>query len=169
MIARKFMGLIVCALFAMEMTQAAEVVNESRAANADLDRTEWVVSASNSRDQNRVPEKAIDGNLGSRWSSGILQEGGEWFMIDMKTPQSFNVIELNQIKAQKDYPRGYEVYVSKDGKDWGKAIATGEGTEGEATVISLSKAAEARFVKIVQTGQADANWWSIHEIYLRMN
>ncbi|WP_195655614.1 discoidin domain-containing protein [Bacteroides sp. 1001136B_160425_E2] len=169
MIIKKILGLVACSLFTMEMAQAVEVINENEVIYSDLDRTGWVVSASNSRDQNRAPEKAIDNNLGSRWASGILQEGGEWFMVDMRTPQSFNVIELNQGKSLMDYPRGYEVYISNDGKNWGEAIVTGKGTEGKETVITLPKVVESRYVKIVQTGIADGNWWSIHEFYLKMN
>jgi beta-glucosidase len=60
-----------------------------------------------------------------------------------------------------DYPRGYQVYLSEDGTNWGAPVATGSG----ATVTTISFAAHAaRYVRITQTGSASANWWSIAEL-----
>jgi hypothetical protein len=59
-----------------------------------------------------------------------------------------------------DYPRGYQVYLSKDGVNWGTPVATGNG----AVVTTISFAAHAaRYIRITQTGSASANWWSIAE------
>lgn len=166
---RKFAGLILCIAFSLGITQATVRNNDSNAPKAiheDLDRTGWVITASAFKDNNQDPPKSIDNNPDSRWTTGAVQEGGEWFMLDLQTPQKFDVIELNQGRSQSDYPRSYEVYVSKDGKDWGKAIATGVGTKGEATVVTLSKEIKTRYVKMVQTGKS-GNWWTVFEVFLK--
>jgi hypothetical protein len=59
-----------------------------------------------------------------------------------------------------DYPRGYQVYLSKDGVNWGTPVASGNGS----VVTSISFAGHAaRYIRITQTGSASANWWSIAE------
>src|SRR5206468_4152728 len=54
------------------------------------------------------------------------------------------------------YPRGYQVFVSSDGTNWGSAIATGSGTT-EMLVINFP-IQTARYLKIVQTGTATTPW-----------
>lgn len=151
----------------MQLSQAAVNDDVSRFTDNELNRDGWKVSASNIRNENQAPEKAIDDKVNTRWTNGVIQKGGEWFQIDMNSNQSFNEIELYQAKAVNDYPRAYEVYVSQDGINWGKPIVKGKGAEAEATIITLKNVVNARYVKIVQTGTAEASWWSIHEIYIR--
>lgn len=168
---RRIAGFILCVAFSMGMTQAVVRDNNSDAPkiiNENLDRSGWVLTASEYKDENQVPQKALDGMPMSRWTTGNSQKGGEWLMLDLQMPQKFDVIDLDQNKSPNDYPRGYEVYVSKDGTDWGKAIVTGEGTNGGATVITLPKVVKTRYVKIVQTGKA-GNYWSVCEINLKKN
>ncbi|SDH47682.1 discoidin domain-containing protein [Bacteroides ovatus] len=131
--------------------------------NGDLDRSEWEITTYSPKGK---ADNALDDDESTRWTSGIFQEKGDWVVVDMQTAQKFNEIELFQGTSVRDYPRGYEIYVSKDGENWGEAILKGVGTEGEKTVIKLPKAANSRFLKIVQTGVAK-NWWSIHELYIR--
>lgn len=150
----------------MQMSQATEN-NVNGFTNNELNRDGWKATASNVRNENQAPGKALDEKVNTRWTNGAIQKGGEWFQIDMISSQSFNEIELFQAKATGDYPRAYEVYVSQDGTNWGKPVAKGKGTEGEATVITLKTPVDARYVKIVQTGTADSSWWSIHELYIR--
>lgn len=133
--------------------------------NPVLDRQGWIVTASSSASSGEIPEKTLDADLNSRWSSGVFQSGGEWFMVDMLEPQAFNRIVLKQGNSPDDYPRKYEVYVSDDGTEWSDIIQSGEGTAGEETVISLPDLL-SRYLKIVQTGKASAHWWSIAEFYL---
>jgi hypothetical protein len=111
-----------------------------------------------------APDKTLDNNLNTRWTSGIFQNGGEWFQMDMLEPQTFNRILLKQgTSGTADYPRGYELYLSDDETNWGEPLLTGTGTEGEATVIELPEAKTNRFIRLVQTGTSSNKWWSIHE------
>ncbi|MNG08062.1 F5/8 type C domain protein [compost metagenome] len=68
---------------------------------------------------------------------------------------------MDSTGSDNDYARGYEVYVSADGANWGSAVASGEGS---GPVITVSFAQQnARYIKLVQTG-TDSSWWSIREL-----
>ena len=126
-------------------------------ASGALNRSGWTASASLS---NLVPLNAIDGNTDTRWSTAEPQTDGQWFLINMGSICSFSRITLDAGSYSKDYPRGYQVFVSSDSSSWGNAIASGNGS-GQIVTISFATQS-ARFIKVVQTGNA-SNWWSIDE------
>ncbi len=107
-------------------------------------------------------KNAIDGNKGTRWDTKAPMRGGEWFLYELPVEHEIRGLVLDTRGSNGDYPRGYEVYVSRDGKSWGKAIAEGKGT-GPVTEIKFQPT-YSRFIKIVQTGKTDGIFWSIHEI-----
>jgi hypothetical protein len=82
------------------------------------------------------------------------------FQVDMTAQQTFFQITLDAAASTGDFPRGYQVFVSSDGVNFGSPIALGSGSSQLVTVRFAQQT--ARFVRIVQTGTA-ANWWSIHE------
>jgi fibronectin type 3 domain-containing protein len=127
-----------------------------------LNRLGWVATSSTSGSD--VPGNALDGNLGTRWSTGTSQTSGQWFQLDMGSPGTFNKIVLNAVNSANDYPRGYQVYVSNDGVNWGSSIASGAGASGTTTITFTSQA--ARYIRIIQTGSAPGTFWSIDEIYV---
>ncbi|HUT36930.1 MAG TPA: HEAT repeat domain-containing protein [Planctomycetota bacterium] len=108
--------------------------------------------------------KAVDGKPETRWETGAAMAGGEWFLIELPVEQVVTKITLDTKGSAGDYPRGYEVYLSRDGRAWGQPVATGEG-KGPVTEITL-KPGFGRFVKIVQTGKSSGLFWSIHELKL---
>ncbi|MNY51218.1 F5/8 type C domain protein [compost metagenome] len=70
---------------------------------------------------------------------------------------------LDATGSAGDYARSYQVYVSGDGSNWGTPIATGTGS---SSVITISHSGiTARYIRIVQTGNAGV-YWSIHELYV---
>ena len=105
---------------------------------------------------------ATDGDAKTRWDTGGAMSGGEWFMVELPVEQVITKLTLDARGSNGDYPRGYEIYISRDGKSWGKPIATGKGT-GPLTQIAL-KPTFGRFVKILQTGKSSGLFWSIHEL-----
>ena len=107
-------------------------------------------------------KNAMDGNPRTRWDTGRAQSGGEWFMIELPVEQEISGLVLDTRGSRGDYPRGYEVYVSRDGRAWGKPVATGHGTK-PVTEIKF-KPTYGRFIKIVQTGKTQGLFWSIHEL-----
>lgn len=129
-----------------------------------LDRSNWKATASLQGDG---AANAIDGDRRTRWDTGKHQTSGESFELDLGQRHSFEVIELENTLSSYDYPRGYEVYISDDARDW-RLLTTGKGKLG-LTRIEFS-AVEARYIRIRQTG-AGGNYWSIHElqVYSREN
>ncbi|HLG78943.1 MAG TPA: discoidin domain-containing protein [Ktedonobacteraceae bacterium] len=125
-----------------------------------LNRTGWAASAS-STESSGSPANALDGNLGTRWSSGHFQTNGDWFSVDMKSQQSFSKIVLDDTNDANDYARGYQVFVSNDGSNWGSAIASGSGSSAVLTITFSTQS--ARYIKIVQTSSSTQWWWSIDE------
>ncbi len=124
-----------------------------------LDRTGWVASASIANTA-EWPSRALDGDLTTRYSTGTSQTNGQSFQVDMQTQQTFSKIVLDATNSPNDYPRGYAVYVSNDGSNWGSAVATGAGS-GAVTTITFSSQT-ARYIKVVQTASTGW-WWSIDE------
>ena len=125
---------------------------------------DWTATASNSFSSD-VPANAVDRNLTTRWSSGTPQQSGQWFQVDLKRQMTFSSIVLDEGSSIYDYPRGYDVYVSNDGTNWGSAIATGAGSQGKTTINFSS--VTTQYVKIVlNTTPTDIWWWSIHEFYV---
>jgi len=125
----------------------------------ELNRSGWEASASSVESGGSV-NNALDGNINTRWSTGIAQAGGQWYQIDMKQSQTIDGIFINTGEDTEDYPREYRVEVSNNGIDW-LSVAEGEG-DSAAIVIDFP-VQNARYLRIKQTGSA-ANWWSIAEL-----
>jgi HEAT repeat protein len=120
------------------------------------------LKATASRDNNAA-NRALDGELSTRWSTGGSMKPGDWFVLDLGVETTVKGLTLDTRNSSNDYPRGYEVYVSFDGGSWGKPVVTGKGTN-PITEIKFGKPVRTRFVKILQTGSSDSWNWSIHEL-----
>jgi hypothetical protein len=107
------------------------------------------------------PGNAIDGNASSRWTTGISQANGQWFQVDMGSPNTFYKIVLDATGSAGDYPRGYLVNISNDGINWGSVVTNGSGSSA-VTTITFSSPLVARYIRVTQTGST-SGWWSIHE------
>ena len=129
-----------------------------------FDRTGWTLSGSTTTDLGNM----VDGNLGSRWTSGAGQTGGEWVQVDFGARMTFNNVVMDTQKntsSENDYPRGYTIDVSDDASSW-TTVATGVGTF-KATTVNFP-AASGRHLRITQTGTA-GSWWSIGELDVALN
>jgi O-glycosyl hydrolase len=130
--------------------------------NAPLPTDGWVATAS---DESPWPNDAlghmIDGDVGSRYTSGTGQYDGMWVQVDMGAEKTFNKVELDPGSSTDDYARSADVLVSSNGSDWTK-VASISGA-GNPTQVAAFPAQTARFLKVVQTGSA-GNWWSIAEL-----
>ena len=106
----------------------------------------------------------IDGDPETRWDTHTPQVPGMWFQIEFPEETEVQSIALQYGKSSGDYPRGYTVETSSDGKKWSKPIVTGKGTPG-ATEIDLL-VVKTKFIRINQTGSAPGTFWSIHEMQI---
>jgi hypothetical protein len=129
------------------------------------DRTKWKATASeSSTSPSTPPSQAIDGVSSTRWSTGAVQVGGEWFLLDLGARAAhLTQIVLEASGNPGDEPLKYKVEVSDDGKSYA-LVCTGTGAP--TTTIKFVDS-PARYIRITQTGSdPDANWWSIQEITL---
>jgi len=133
--------------------------SEASAVPGTLNRSIWVASSSTSGSDS--PGNALDGNLTTRWSTDTSQVNGQWFQVDMGSVSTFYKLILNSVNSANDYPRGYQVYVSNDGVNWGSSITNGTGTSGITTITFAPQA--ARYIRIIQTGSVSGTFWSIDE------
>lgn len=123
-----------------------------------LDRTEWTATASNN---NLNAYAVLDGDISTGWHTSYQAEG-DYLMIDMKENKTFNKITLEN--KPNDYPRGYDVFVSTDGADFGSSIATGLGNSKSTTTEIAFNPQTARYIKIVLTKADAAHYWTLYEM-----
>jgi hypothetical protein len=131
-----------------------------RAVAGSLLRSGWAVTAS-STESGGSPANAIDGNITTRWSTGLQQTYGQWFEVDMGATNTFYELILDASGSSTDYPRGYQINVSNDGTNWGAVVASGAGSSAVTTIPLPTET--ARFIRITQTGSVSGLWWSIDE------
>jgi hypothetical protein len=104
-----------------------------------------------------------------RWTATPARAGdqrgashGRYFQVDMQAAQTFRQLSLDAAGSNGDYPGGCQVFVSNDGRNWGGAVATGNGTPQLVTISFPSQT--ARCIKVLQTGTVTASWWSIAQL-----
>ena len=123
-------------------------------------RKEWKLTASHAKADCAA---AVDGNEGSRYTTGTSQVPGMWFQIELPQEASIAGVMLDSAPSPLDFPRGYKAELSTDGNTWTE-VAHGKGTDA-ITEIEFPPA-KARFVKLTQTGAVDGLFWSIHEMQI---
>jgi hypothetical protein len=109
------------------------------------------------------------------WTTGVAQEAGMWFQIELPEPRSLTEMNFSSSLASNaggrggtqawTFPRRYQVQVSSDGRTCSAPIAEGEGAPG-TTVIRFAPI-RAKFIRITQTATAgDAPPWSMRLVRL---
>ncbi|OUM43330.1 discoidin domain-containing protein [Arthrobacter sedimenti] len=131
------------------------------------ERATWNGSASAAPLTGQAAGAALDGRLATRWSTGQAQRPGQTYQIDLGSTQPVKNLSLFTVPVDDpggvaDHPRWYEVYTSNDAQNWSPPLAWGRGTP-DLTNIDLGSVHQARYIRIVQTSEAN-HWWSISEI-----
>ena len=124
-------------------------------------RSEWKFAASHN---SGAAKNVVDGNGRSRFDTGTSQVPGMWFQVELPETSTVNRILLDSAGSSRDYPRGYEVQASLDGKKWSKPLSKGAGRHPLTDIIFPST--QAKYLKIMQTGSAPSLYWSIHEMQI---
>ncbi len=105
----------------------------------------------------------LDGDPWTGWRDMTgKQHPGQWVQVDMQKEQVFSKVTLDNTWALWDFPVGFAVSVSKDGKTWSDPIASGAGNLG-VTTISFPRQT-ARHLRITQTGSSPTYHWSVFEL-----
>lgn len=128
-----------------------------------LSRTGWVVTASVGAN----PGYAIDGDINTRWTTGVPQASGQWFKVDMAATKTFDQICLNPGQWTSEEPVNYKVEVSNDGSYWWTVSTVVEETPTTRLTLILSDATTARYILITLTGSS-SNAWTIAELNVNM-
>jgi mono/diheme cytochrome c family protein len=97
----------------------------------------------------------------TRWSTGVPQQAGMWFQIELPEPVNLTEIQFDSpVTAARQgsgptstAPRAYRVQVSDDGQTWGEPAAEGRGG-GRTTTIPFSPV-KAKFIRLTQTADGD--------------
>jgi hypothetical protein len=128
----------------------------------------WRVSASHNNDQARA---ALDY---TRWSTGMPQQSGMWFQVELPTPQTLMELQFESqvLPAGRGggppsiaHAAAYRVTLSSDGVSWGPPVAEGRG-DGRSTIASFAPTS-ARFIRITLTGGGEpATPWTIERLRL---
>lgn len=157
-----------------------DVCNDGTCRNTPIalpDKSVWVTTASVfstaqfcGGDLTQVPANATDGNLGTRWSTGVAQAGDEWLEVDFGSSVTLSTVTLDAYDpaqvcgGPEDYPRYYQARLSNTSLDFDAPIlAEGEGML-DLTTIEFSPPAVGRYLLISQTGVTSPSWWSIAEL-----
>lgn len=120
----------------------------------------WQAKASHNPD---AAPLAIDNRWLTQWSSNAPQTPGMWFMLDLGDLFAINALHIfNGDKPH--HPRGFEILLSANGKDWKQAAEQPNNT-GPIS-LAFAQPEVARFITIRQTAQASVPWdinWIIVE------
>ncbi len=116
------------------------------------------VSSIQENNSQYAPEKAIDGDMSTRWSS--RQKDPQWIVLDFGEAMSFSKIILHWEAA---YGKQYEIQISDDAKNW-KTIHTESNSDGKSDVIKV-KPQKAKYMRVFGTKRGNNKWgYSLWEI-----
>ena len=129
--------------------------------NMTLPRNGWIASAAATFSAETIPQRAIDGNNDTLWTSGVSQVPGLWFQVDMQRLTAFFRIDLICV-SNGDYPRSIRVLISDDGQTFTPITGT---IAGEPNLhLDFGKARVARYIKLETQQDTGGLWWRIDEM-----
>ncbi|HZZ73147.1 MAG TPA: discoidin domain-containing protein [Pirellulales bacterium] len=118
------------------------------------------VSASSEQDADRNAEKAIDGDVGTRWCANGARLN-EWLKIDLGKAEELSGARILWEKAS---PYRYKLEGSADDKNWQMLSDQTANREGQQERTHLFQANDVRYVRLTVTGLAPGAWASLFEL-----
>jgi hypothetical protein len=100
---------------------------------------------------------AVDGSVGTRWSSGYTDP--QWLRVDLGARYQVNRVRLSWEAA---YGRAYQVQVSDDDASWTTIYSTANGDGGVDDLIGLGGG--GRYVRLLGTSRATPWGYSLWEL-----
>jgi len=141
---------------------AAPVLNRNPAASAQtvttLSESGWTASSNTNSSPGDLPQHALSGGPGVRFSSGADQAPGMWWQVNLGAAQTFNQIDMDSGGYSGDYARGYDIEVSNDGVKFTPVYA-GTGTSSRETATFSPQT--AKYIRVLLTASSRTNWWSM--------
>lgn len=126
----------------------------------------WTLVSADSYQGGNEARLAFDGNTGTFWHTawGASETSHpHTIIIDMKKIYDVTAFTYlgRQDGNQNGMVKGYAVYLSVDGNNWGTAVASGEFKNTTALqVAKLSKATPGRYLKFVATSEVNGKAWA---------
>lgn len=125
----------------------------------------FAVSASSSGDENgnNTADKAIDGDLTSRWesawSNGVTDADNAWLQFDFGAKTAIGYIKLHWENA---YAEEYAIYISDDGQNWYQLryITGAQGRTEEFFNLNI----DARYVRLQGVKRHTQYGYSLFEV-----
>jgi alpha-L-arabinofuranosidase len=108
--------------------------------------------------------QALDGQANTRWSTLTPQRPGMWFEINLNETRPVSGLVLDSAASPNDYPRGYRILLSVDGRQW-EEVARNDQNDRPLDVNFSPRTAQ--YIRVEQTGSSDQWWWSIHRVGIR--
>jgi len=132
----------------------AVVVHQADAADTVLSQGK-PVTASSTENGAFPASAAVDGDLGTRWSSAAGDP--QWIQVDLGATATISQVRLTWEAA---YATAFQVQTSADGNAWTSIYSTTTGTGGAQT---LTVAGSGRFVRLYGTARATQWGYSLWE------
>lgn len=104
------------------------------------------VSVSSTENAGTPAAAAVDGNLGTRWSSA--PSDNQWIQVDLGTTTTITKVVLNWETA---YAKGFQLQTSGNGSSWTTIRTVTDGTGGNQT---LDVSGSGRYVRLLATQRA---------------
>jgi len=125
----------------------------------------WTATASSTFGGSN-PKYAIDGVSTSDWTSGVVQQLGMSFTVDMQTEQVFFSIEIDCLNTPMDVPNLVDVALSSDGNFTG--VPAKPAVPGSTKmVITFGEAQIARYIRLSLADIHATQWWRIDELRVK--
>ncbi|WP_211216368.1 family 20 glycosylhydrolase [Longispora albida] len=113
------------------------------------------VTVSSTETANFPGSSAVDGDPGTRWSSGYADPS--WIRVDLGSAQQISRVVLRWEAA---FGRGYKIEVSNDGTTWTPVFTT---TTGDGGVDDLAVSGTGRYVRMYGTARGTSWGYSLYE------
>ena len=113
-------------------------------------------TSSSNENAGTTPNLAVDGNLGTRWSSAFSDP--QWIQIDLGSTQSICHVKLTWETA---YGKAYQIQVSNDAATWTTIYSTTTGAGGVNDLTGLS--GSGRYIRMYGTVRGTQYGYSIWE------
>ncbi|MFF2815115.1 discoidin domain-containing protein [Kitasatospora cineracea] len=113
-------------------------------------------TASSTENGGTPASSAVDGNLGTRWSSAAADP--QWLQVDLGSVQQLCQVDL---KWEAAYGKAYQIQASNDGSTWATIYSTTTGAGGNET---LNVSGSGRYVRMYGTQRATNYGYSLWEM-----
>ncbi|WP_435820778.1 discoidin domain-containing protein [Kitasatospora cineracea] len=113
-------------------------------------------TASSTENGGTPASSAVDGNLGTRWSSAAADP--QWLQVDLGSVQQLCQVDL---KWEAAYGKAYQIQASSDGSTWATIYSTTTGAGGNET---LNVSGSGRYVRMYGTQRATNYGYSLWEM-----